>query len=175
MRSGGANSGEHAADPREGVGLPAHALMEPPPSPVAAPFWDATRREQLVLPWCAFCERPFWYPRATCPSCLGDAIEWRVASGDGEVYAATVQHRVGMGRDPADGPYAVALVDLAEGVRIMSNVVGCPPEDVEVGTPVRVAWLPLSDGRRLPQFEPALAVADGELDRATNGPNEARR
>jgi uncharacterized OB-fold protein len=57
-------------------------------------------------------------------------------------------------RDLADGPYAVVLVDLAEGVRMMSNVVGCPPEAVTVGMDVRVAWLPLSDGHHLPQFEP---------------------
>jgi uncharacterized OB-fold protein len=48
----------------------------------------------------------------------------------------------------------VALVDLVEGVRIMSNVVGCPPDDVTVGMPVRVTWHPLSDGRNLPQFTP---------------------
>jgi uncharacterized OB-fold protein len=57
-------------------------------------------------------------------------------------------------RDPADRLYAVALVDLAEGVRVMSNVVGCPPEAVTIGMDVRVAWLPLSDGRHLPRFEP---------------------
>lgn len=150
-------------------------FMEPPLSHVAAPFWDATRHEQLALPWCTACDRPFWYPRAICPSCLGDGIEWRVASGEGEVYAVTVQHRVGMGRDPADGPYAVALVDLTEGVRIMSNVVGCPPDDVDVGMPVRVAWLPLSDGRRLPQFKPAFPGAHGEREHDTNRDLEARR
>jgi uncharacterized OB-fold protein len=64
-------------------------------------------------------------------------------------------HRPGPGRDQADGPYAVALIELAEGVRMMSNVVGCPPEDVTVGTPVRLVWEPLADGRHLPQFTPA--------------------
>ena len=63
--------------------------------------------------------------------------------------------RPGPGRDPADGPYVVALVELAEGVRMMTNVVGCPPDDVTVGMPVRLAWQPLSDGRNLPQFAPA--------------------
>jgi uncharacterized OB-fold protein len=57
-------------------------------------------------------------------------------------------------RDPNDGPYTVVLVDLAEGVRIMSNVVGCPPESVTVGMEVGVAWQALADGRHLPQFEP---------------------
>ena len=100
------------------------ALFEPPPSDEAAPFWDATRRAELVLPWCAACDRPFWYPRAVCPRCLGDDIEWRSASGEGVVYAASVQHLPGPGRDAADGPYVVVLVDLAEGVRVMGNVLG---------------------------------------------------
>lgn len=131
------------------------SLFEPPASEAAAPFWEATRRGELVLPWCTTCRRPFWYPREVCPICLGVAIEWRPAGGAGEVYAVSVQHRAGPGRDPADGPYAVALVDLAEGVRVMTNVVGCPPEDVTVGMAVRVTWQPLSDGRKLPQMTPS--------------------
>ena len=135
-------------------------LIEPPPADAASePFWDATRDRRLVLPWCTACERAFWYPREVCPACLGSvaasAIEWRPAAGTGTVHAASVHHRPGPGRDPGGGPYVVALVDLPEGVRMMSNVVGCPPESVSVGMPVRVTWHPLSDGRHLPQFEPA--------------------
>jgi uncharacterized protein len=130
------------------------ALFEPPVSEPGAPFWDATRERRLVLPWCVECG-PFWYPRPVCPRCLGDTIEWRPAAGTGEVHAVSVQHRPGPMRDPAAGPYAVALIDLTEGVRIMSNVVGCPPDEVMVGMPVQVAWLPLADGRHLPQFERA--------------------
>ena len=60
----------------------------------------------------------------------------------------------GPGRDAADGPYVVALVDLDEGVRVTGNVLGCAPEDVRVGMPVRAIWEPLSDGRQLLQFAP---------------------
>jgi uncharacterized OB-fold protein len=130
------------------------ALFEPPVSEASEEFWNATRELRLVLPWCTLCELPFWYPREVCPRCLDDAIEWRDASGMGEVHAASVQHRPGPMRDPNDGPYTVVLVDLAEGVRIISNVVGCPPESVTVGMEVRVAWQALADGRHLPQFEP---------------------
>ena len=95
------------------------------------------------------------YKRQVDPEAPGAAIEWREASGEGTVYAASVHHRPGPGRDPAEGPYVVALIDLAEGVRMMSNVVGCPPDDVDVGMPVRLTWEPLSDGRHLPLFTPA--------------------
>jgi uncharacterized OB-fold protein len=71
------------------------------------------------------------------------------------VYATSVQHRPGPGRDADDGPYVVALIDLDAGVRMMSNVVGCTPEEVAVGMRVALDWEPLSDGRHLPVFHPA--------------------
>jgi uncharacterized OB-fold protein len=133
-----------------------HSLIEPPPADeTSEPFWSATRDRRLVLPWCTACDQAMWYPREVCPSCLGSAVEWRLAAGTGTVYAVSVHHKPGPGRDPGDVPYAVALIDLPEGVRMMSNVVGCAPDSVTVGMPVQVAWHPLSDGRHLPQFAPA--------------------
>ena len=131
------------------------ARREPPTSEEAAPFWDATREQRFVLPWCTECDAAVWYPRAVCPRCSGDAVVWRDDAGDGTVYAASVQHRPGPGRDADDGPYAVALIDLDAGVRMMSNVVGCAPEEVAAGMRVALGWEPLSDGRHLPVFHPA--------------------
>ncbi|HYZ98055.1 MAG TPA: OB-fold domain-containing protein [Acidimicrobiales bacterium] len=121
-------------------------------SEAAAPFWEATRDGRLVLPWCTACERPVWYPREVCPTCLEATIEWRGAGGEGVVYACTVEHRPQI--PVLEPPFVVALVELDEGVRLLSNVVGCPPEQVGVGDRVRVTWEPLSDGRQLPLFEP---------------------
>lgn len=128
--------------------------FEPPESEAGAPFWAATREERFELPWCTGCDRAHWYPREVCPHCGGRELEWRVASGRGEVYAASVQHRAGWPGLAEGVPYTVALVDLDEGVRLLSNVVGCAPEDVEVGMAVQVTWESLSDGRGLPVFEP---------------------
>lgn len=129
-------------------------LLEPRATEDAEEFWAATRKGELVLPWCHECNAAFWYPRPVCPRCLSPDIGWEPASGEGEVYAVSVQHRPGIGRDADDGPYAVAIVSLAEGVRMLSNVVGCPPDSVEVGMAVRLTWHELSDGRQLPIFEP---------------------
>jgi uncharacterized protein len=127
--------------------------LEPPVSEAARPFWDATRDGRLVIPWCTACERPVWYPREVCPGCLRSSFEWREASGRGVVHACTVEHTAQTAA--LEAPYVVALVELDEGVRLMTNVVGCPPEQVAVGDRVQVTWEPLSDGRRLPLFEPA--------------------
>jgi len=128
------------------------ARREPPVSVEALPFWDATRDQRFVLPWCIACDAAIWYPRATCPRCLGDAVEWRDDDGGGTVYAASVHSKPGPGRDADDGPYVVVLVDLDAGVRMMSNVVGCPPDGVAAGLRVAIDWEPLSDGRHLPVF-----------------------
>jgi uncharacterized OB-fold protein len=130
--------------------------VEPPVTPLTEPFWDATRGREFLLQWCRPCDAPVFYPREVCPRCLEAQLEWRPASGRGTVHAVSVQHRPAMPL-PAftDGPYTVALIELAEGVRIMSNVTGCPPDEVTVGMPVTLTWEALSDGRNLPQFQPA--------------------
>ena len=129
--------------------------MEPPASKVSAPFWDATREQRLVLQHCSSCDQPIWYPRALCPTCAGTDLEWREASGRGTVHAVSVQYRAGTPQLKDRVPYAVVLVDLEEGPRLMSNVFGCDAEAVVVGQKVQAAWEPLSDGRHLLVFEPA--------------------
>lgn len=129
--------------------------FEPPVSDNAKPFWDATREHRLVLQYCRADGKPVHYPREACPRCLGTDLEWRPASGRGVVYAFTVNHVPGSAKPEQQPPYVVALVDLDEGVRMMTNIVGCAPADVRVGIAVEVSWEPLSDGRALPVFAPS--------------------
>lgn len=136
-------------------GAATRSRFEPEITPHTAPFWDATREQRLVIQWCPVCDAPVWYPRETCPRCLGHDHEWRDASGDGVVDAVTVMHRAGFPAMAGEVPYTVAMIGLPEGVRMMSNVVGCEPYDVTPGMAVRLTWEPLSDGRHLPLFEPA--------------------
>ncbi len=129
--------------------------LEPPESEAAGPFWAATRGHRLVLQWCRACDRPIHFPRDACPRCLGDQLEFRPASGRGHVYAVSVMAKPANPAMAGREPYAVALVELAEGVRLMSNLVGIEPGAATVGLAVQVTWEPLSDGRNLPLFEPA--------------------
>lgn len=133
--------------------------FEPPVGAESGPFWEATRSGHLLVQWCTACDRGVFYPRAFCPHCQApdQALQWRRATGRGTVYAAVVEHRpeVAGAAFAAGRPYCVALVDLEEGVRMLTNVVGCPPEDVRAGMAVAVTWELLSDGRQLALFEPA--------------------
>jgi hypothetical protein len=128
----------------------------------SGPFWEATRAGQLLVQWCTACDRGVFYPRAFCPHCAApeSALEWRTASGRAIVYAAGVEHKPEASGAAFSGgePYCVALVDLEEGIRMMTNVVGCPPDEVHSGMAVAVTWEPLSDGRQLPLFRPVMGA-----------------
>lgn len=129
--------------------------MEPPATELTEPFWDATREQRYLIQWCTRDNTPIFYPREVCPHCLqSDALEWRDASGKGTVYAVSVQYRPANPTMASRVPYAVALVELDEGPRVMTNVINVPAEDVRVGQAVQLTWEPMSDGRNLPQFEP---------------------
>ena len=132
--------------------------LEPPLDHELETFWDATRDKTLVLPRCRSCAARFWYPRPTCPSCLSDDIEWLASTGAGEVYAVSVMHRPANPLMADRVPYAVVLVDLDDGVRVLSNMVGVDVADVRIGMRVSLTWEALSDGRHLWLFEPTTGT-----------------
>jgi uncharacterized OB-fold protein len=131
--------------------------MEPPTSKVSTPFWEATREKRLVLQHCSACAKAIWFPRVLCPHCSGSDLRWRDATGRGTVYAVSVQYRPGSPQLKDRVPYAVALIDLDEGVRMMSNVIVDDAESVAVGDSVEAAWEALSDGRNLVVFQPSAS------------------
>ncbi|HTT75586.1 MAG TPA: OB-fold domain-containing protein, partial [Candidatus Binataceae bacterium] len=94
----------------------------PKPSPASRPFWDAARRHELRVQHCAACNQYIYYPRDRCPHCMADKLEWRKVSGHGKVYSYTVVRRAST-RSFADSPYVLAIVELAEGPHMTTNVV----------------------------------------------------
>jgi uncharacterized OB-fold protein len=139
--------------------------FEPPVGAESEPFWEATREGRLLVQWCSACDRGIFYPRVLCPFCGASALGWREATGRAMVHAAVVEHRPeAAGAAFVQGqPFCIALVDLEEGVRMMTNVIGCPPDEVRSGMAVTVTWEPLSDGRQLPLFRPAASGGEGEV------------
>lgn len=121
---------------------------------ISAPFWRSVDAEALELPWCATCETWFFYPRRFCPACRSAAVAWRPVSGRGTVWSATVVHVPFFRGEWAQRlPYVVAIVELEEGVRLLTNIVACPVEEVRAGLAVGIAYRRIGDDL-LPQFEP---------------------
>jgi uncharacterized protein len=124
----------------------------PVPTTLSRPFWEAASQGRLVLPRCAECGLLFFTPEPACPSCLARDWTYVPSTGTGSVYSVTVVHRVpGPGFDV---PFALAIVDLDDGVPMLSHVVGCPVDEVFVGMRVRVEFRPLTPEITLPYFVP---------------------
>jgi uncharacterized protein len=135
-------------------------VVDEPSLPAPAPevsaelreFWDATGDGRLLLRRCTACGEAIWYPRPICPFCHSTETTWEQASGYGRVYTFSIVRR-GMGVY-ADAPYVLAYVELAEGPRMMTNIVDCDVESVEIGQPVELVFHRTSDGNALPRFRP---------------------
>ena len=140
----------------------------PAPAPAASPettaFWEATANGVMLLPRCDACDSITWYPRGFCAECGSLKLTWIPASGRGTVYAFTV-HR--LGQEPAAyrgaSPYVVAYVELAEGPRVLTNIVECDPNAVRVGQQVELVFHATGSGPALYRFRPATAAGDASL------------
>ncbi|MFM8304038.1 MAG: Zn-ribbon domain-containing OB-fold protein [Actinomycetota bacterium] len=120
----------------------------------AAPYWAAASEHRLVLQHCLHCDRIQHFPRPFCIRCLGDDLDFVAASGLGTVYTFTVVRRHPDPVFAARLPYVIALVDLDDGVRIHTNLVGCPPDTVRVGQRVEVCFEDVDDTHAIPLFTP---------------------
>jgi len=117
-------------------------------------YWEALARHELYFQRCRDCGTKRFYPRALCPVCLSSATEWVRASGRGVVYSFTVTYQNQAPGFREELPYVLAIVELDEGVRMMTNVVGCAPDAVRVGMPVQVVFEDVTAEITLPKFRP---------------------
>jgi uncharacterized OB-fold protein len=132
----------------------AYAKPLPVPTPESQPFWDAVRRHELRLQRCQACGQ-FWFPPSNvCPECLSPAWAWELVSGRGTVFSFVVMHRAYHPGFKDALPYNVAVIELEEGPRLVSNVVDCRNEELYVGMPVEVAFDDVTDTVTLPKFRP---------------------
>lgn len=127
----------------------------PTPDAETQPFWDAAREGKLLLRRCATCGEAHYYPRPFCPKCWSGDVTWEEASGAATLYTWSVVHRNDLPPFPERVPYVAAVVDLAEGPRMMTNVVDCEFDDLEVGMTLAVAYREISDEVTIPVFRPA--------------------
>ena len=138
-------------------------MSYPKPLPVldpeTRPFWEACRQGRLLLQRCAECGHLRFPPTRFCSRCNSAKCDWIESKGEGIVFSwIVVRHPVPRDIYAQDVPYVVALVELAEGVRIPSNIVKCTPEDISAGMPVKVVFRPVTADITLPLFEPTKAT-----------------
>jgi len=127
----------------------------PRPYQDTAPYWEAAKARRFVLQRCKDCGQHQFYPRGVCSHCLSSALEWVDASGKATVYSFTVNHRAPHPGFQGKTPFVLAIVDLAEGPRMMTNIVDCDPESVTIGMAVEVCFDDVTDEVTLPKFRPA--------------------
>ena len=134
---------------------PAKLLPRPESRALTAPFWEATRRHELVIQRCRQCSSWVFHPREQCPVCFSRELAWTPVSGRGRVYAFTVVHQPAHPAFQSETPYTYAVIQLEEGVRMVSNVVGCAPAEVRVDMPVVAVFDDVSPEWTLVKFKPA--------------------
>ena len=124
----------------------------PTPNAVSAPYWQGCREGKLLLQYCARCDTHQFYPRACCARCAGSVLAWREASGMGHIKSFTVIRRAVSAAYESEAPYVVALIELAEGPTMMSNIVTIAPDDVRIGARVYVQFEAWNTDTTVPVF-----------------------
>jgi len=131
------------------------ARIAPPITAASRPFWTGGASGQLLIGWCAGCDRWVHPPVEACPTC-GGAVEPRAVSGEGTVFTFTINRHPFNPSVPV--PYVIAIVELVEqsGLRFTTNIIGCDVDDVHLGMEVTVAFEPAGEAWA-PVFRPRHA------------------
>jgi uncharacterized OB-fold protein len=130
----------------------------PSPDATTQPFWDACVERRLLFSRCSDCGLAFYYPRPFCKRCWSDNVGWEAASGRGTLYTYSVVHVNDLPPFPQRVPYVAAMVQLAEGPRVMTNIVDCDVDDLCCGLALEVDFREICHDPRvvIPVFRPAL-------------------
>ena len=131
----------------------------PQPDEASMPFFQGTREHKLMLQRCSGCGAATWPVKTRCPNCLSPDLAWVQASGKGTLYSFALMHQVYHPGFASEVPYNIAEVDLEEGVRIISTVVGCANAELHIGMPLTVCFEDMTGEITVPKFTPAARGA----------------
>jgi len=128
-----------------------------PVAPEAKPYWEGMKQHKLMLPECQDCRKAHFYPRVFCPHCHSRNLRWIEASGRGKLYAFEILHRSFNPAVKTPLPYVLAMIELEEGPRMLSNLVNVAPDPnvIRCDMPVEVVFTKLNDDFTIPFFQPA--------------------
>ena len=127
---------------------------QPEVQPWSLPFWEGAKKGDLLIQHCKTCDANIFYPRKFCPKCWSADLDWIKASGRAAIYSFSTAYDMVEPKFWADLPYTIAYVDLPEGIRMMTRIVECNPDDISIGMDVEVVWNKLDDDFFLPYFRP---------------------
>jgi len=119
------------------------------------PWWEALKRHELYVQRCRDCGELRYYPRAQCTECLSPKTEWLKCSGRGKVYTFTVTNQNQAPGFRESLPYIMAYVELDEGLKMLTNIIDCRPEEAKIGMPVEVVYDDVTPEVTLAKFRPA--------------------
>lgn len=117
-------------------------------------FWEECRNHVLKVQKCLDCGKLRWPPAFVCPHCLEQKSQWVKMSGKGKIFTFAVYHTAFHPGFKKEVPYVVAVVELAEGPRMMSNIIGCDPDEIFCGMPVKITWTDADKQFSIPLFCP---------------------
>lgn len=117
-----------------------------------APYWQAAKRHEFVAQQCRSCGYVHLPPGPACTNCLSADQDWVQLSGKGTIYSFGVYHQLWHSGFKEEVPYNVALIELAEGPQIISQVVGCSNDSLSCGAPVEVTFEDITPNTTLPKF-----------------------
>ena len=126
----------------------------PQPNAETKPFWDGCKQHQLRFQKCRDCGYVRWPPSIICPMCYSSETEWITASGKGTLYTFATYHHAYHPAFENDLPYITAIIELEEGPHLLTNIVGCSPDEVQCDIPVEVTWEDITEEFSLPKFKP---------------------
>jgi len=135
------------------VDPPRHQRPRPEPTRFTEPFWEGLRAGELRIQRCLECAHWRWTPQLACPKCWSERYEWVPSQGRGELYSYTVVHR-SIDPERFAAPYVLAVVRLDEGPHLLTNLVECTPDVIEVGMRVVVRFERLDDEFNVYPFAP---------------------
>ena len=133
-------------------------LPLPVPNADSLPYWNAARERKLLIRKCNACGALHFMPRHLCPVCWSDQLEWVQSKGEGSVHSCTVIRRAPVANFASLGPYVLALIDLDEGPRMVTNIVGPDALTAKIGDRVQVTFEDRGGGAMLPQFQRAAEL-----------------
>jgi uncharacterized OB-fold protein len=131
----------------------------PTQCPETAPFWKACGEGRFLVQICDQCGKSQYPYRAMCCHCWSSDVRDVAAIGAGTIWSYSVVRKSRTAPFSSWGPYVVAVIELPEGVKVVSNVVGCAPESVSIGMPVQLAFASAGERGAIPVFVPAQAAA----------------